>query len=113
LPGNVRHARRSGNNALYEALGVVQDENSRLLWLVALQRRRIQSLETELVELRANAVSRVQNGWMLEQWYNRLLDERNRLRARLANDEEELRRLKTEERRRKRNNNNRDRISGF
>ncbi|CAG8828930.1 32800_t:CDS:2, partial [Racocetra persica] len=59
-------------------------------------RRRIQSLETELVELRANVVSRVQDG----------------LRARLANDEEELRRLRTEERRRE-GNNNRDRISGF
>ncbi|CAG8851337.1 24821_t:CDS:2, partial [Racocetra persica] len=59
---NVRRTRHSGNNTLYEALGVVQDENSRLLQLVALQRRRIQSLETELVELRVNAVSRVQDG---------------------------------------------------
>ncbi|CAG8851515.1 28585_t:CDS:1, partial [Racocetra persica] len=76
-------------------------------------RRRIQSLETKLVELRANAVSRVQDEWMLEQQYTRLLKERNRLRARLANDEKELRRLRAEERRRERNNNNRDRISGF
>ncbi|CAG8842640.1 3062_t:CDS:2, partial [Racocetra persica] len=91
LSGNVRRARRNGNNALYEALEVVQNENSRLLRLVASQRRRIQSLETELVELRANTVLRVQDGWMLEQWYNRLLDERNSLRIRLANDEEELR----------------------
>ncbi|CAG8850035.1 29495_t:CDS:1, partial [Racocetra persica] len=66
---------------------------------------------TELVELRANAVSRVQDRWMLEQQYNRLLDERNRLRERLANDEEDLRRLRAEERRREGNNNNRNRMS--
>ena len=80
--------------------------------LVASQRRRIQSLEEELEELRKNAVSRVQDGWMIEQRYNRLLDERNRLRARLANDEEDLRRLRAEERRREGDNNNRDRMSG-
>ncbi|CAG8848882.1 6360_t:CDS:1, partial [Racocetra persica] len=66
---------------------------------------------TELVELRAKVVSRVQDGWMLEQRYNRLLDERNSLRVRLANDEEELRRLRAEERRRKGNNSNRNRMS--
>jgi chromosome segregation ATPase len=80
--------------------------------LVASQRRRIQSLEEELEELRENAVARVQDGWMIEQRYNRLLDERNRLRARLANDEEDLRRLRAEERRRDGDNNNRDRMSG-
>jgi chromosome segregation ATPase len=80
--------------------------------LVTSLRRRIQSLETELEELRANAVARVQDGWMLEQRYTRLLEERNRLRARLANDEEELRRLRAEERRREGDNNNRDRMSG-
>ncbi|CAG8841552.1 14848_t:CDS:2, partial [Racocetra persica] len=73
------------------ALEVVQNENGCLMQLVASQRRRIQSLETELEELRANAVTRVQDGWILEQQYTRLLEERNRLRARLANDEEELR----------------------
>ncbi|CAG8834163.1 29873_t:CDS:1, partial [Racocetra persica] len=82
-----------------------------LMRLVASQRRRIQSLETELEELRTNAVTRVQDRWMLEQQYTRLLEKRNRLRARLANDEEELRRLRAEERRRERNNNNRDRMS--
>ncbi|CAG8845139.1 34770_t:CDS:2, partial [Racocetra persica] len=81
LSENIRCARRNSNNALYKALEVVQNENSCLLRLVVSQRRRIQSLETELVELRANAVSKVQDGWMLEQRYNRLLDERNRLRA--------------------------------
>jgi chromosome segregation ATPase len=80
--------------------------------LVTSLRRRIQSLETELEELRANAVARVQDSWMLEQRYTRLLEERNRLRARLANDEEELRRLRAEERRREGDNNNRDRMSG-
>ncbi|CAG8844561.1 13771_t:CDS:2, partial [Racocetra persica] len=30
LSGNVRHARCNGNNALYEALEVVQNENGRL-----------------------------------------------------------------------------------
>jgi chromosome segregation ATPase len=79
---------------------------------VASQRRRIQSLEEELEELRENAVARVQDRWMIEQQYNRLLDERNRLRARLANDEEDLRRLRAEERRRDGDNNNRDRMSG-
>jgi chromosome segregation ATPase len=79
---------------------------------VASQRRRIQSLEEELEELRENAVARVQDRWMIEQQYNRLLDERNRLRARLANDEEDLRRLRAEERRREGDNNNRDRMSG-
>ncbi|CAG8851121.1 16877_t:CDS:1, partial [Racocetra persica] len=74
-------------------------------------RRRIQSLEIELVELRANAVSRVQDGWMLEQRYNRLLDEGNSLRVRLANDEEKLRRLRVEERKREGNNSNRNRMS--
>ncbi|CAG8838710.1 11403_t:CDS:1, partial [Racocetra persica] len=74
-------------------------------------RRRIQSLKTELVELRANVVSRVQDGWILEQRYTRLLDERNSLRVRLANDEEELRRLRVEERRREGNNSNRNRMS--
>ncbi|CAG8836065.1 4332_t:CDS:2, partial [Racocetra persica] len=113
LSENVHRARRNSNNALYEALGVVQDENSCLFRLVASQRIRIQSLETELVELRTNAVSRVQDGWMLKQQYTRLLEERNRLRARLANDEKELRRLRAEERRRERNNNNRDRMSDF
>ncbi|CAG8823146.1 20748_t:CDS:2, partial [Racocetra persica] len=113
LLGNVHHACRNGNNALYKALEVVQNENRRLMWLVASQRRRIQSLETELEELRANAVTRVQDRWMLEQRYTWLLKERNRLRARLANDEEELRRLRVEERRREGNNNNRNRISGF
>ncbi|CAG8830036.1 23674_t:CDS:1, partial [Racocetra persica] len=68
---------------------------------------------TELEELRANAVTRVQDGWMLKQWYAQLLEERNRLRARLANDEEELRRLRAGERRKEENNNNRNRISGF
>ncbi|CAG8836571.1 22346_t:CDS:2, partial [Racocetra persica] len=102
LSGNVRCARRNGNNAIYEALEVVQNENGQ---------RRIQSLETELKELRANAVTRVQDGWMLEQQYTRLLEERNRLRARLANDEEELKRLRAEERRKERNNNNRNRMS--
>ena len=62
--------------------------------------------------MRENAVSRVQDNWMIEQRYNRLLDERNRLRARLANDEEDLRRLRAEERRREGDNNNRDRMSG-
>ncbi|CAG8846069.1 26759_t:CDS:2, partial [Racocetra persica] len=81
---NIRRARHNGNNALYEALEVVQNENRCLMRLVASQRRRIQSLETELIELRANAVSRVQD--------------------RLANDEEELRRLRVEERRREGNN---------
>ena len=80
--------------------------------LVASQRRRIQSLEEELEELRENAVARVQDRWMIEQQYNRLLDERNRLRTRLANDEEDLRRLRAEEKRREGDNNNRDRMSG-
>ena len=79
---------------------------------MASQRRKIQSLETELEELRENVVSRVQDNWMIEQRYNQLLDERNRLRARLANDEEDLRRLRAEERRREGDNNNRDRMSG-
>ena len=79
---------------------------------MASQRRRIQSLEEELEELRKNAVARVQDGWMIEQQYNQLLDERNRLRARLANDEEDLRRLRAEERRREGDNNNRNRMSG-
>ena len=39
------------------------------------------------------------------------MDERNRLRARLANDEEDLRRLRAEERRRE-EDNNKDRLSG-
>ena len=80
--------------------------------LVALQQRRIQSLEEELEELRENAVERVQNSWMIEQQYTRLLDEKNKLRARLANDEEELKRLRAEERRREIDNNNGDRLLG-
>ncbi|CAG8842601.1 13159_t:CDS:1, partial [Racocetra persica] len=73
--------------------------------------RRIQSLETKLEELRANAITRVHDRWMLKQRYTWLLEERNRLRARLANNVEELRRLRAEERRREKNNNNRNRIS--
>ncbi|CAG8836171.1 9648_t:CDS:2, partial [Racocetra persica] len=95
LPENVRCARRNGNNALYEAL--------ELNVVGGLSKKKNSSLETELDELRSNVVTSVQDGWMLEQW----------LRARLANDEEELRRLRAEKRRREGNNNNRDRISGF
>lgn len=83
-----------------------------LLRLVASQRRIIESLEEELEECRTSAVSRVQDGWMLEQKYARLLEERNRLRARLENYEEDLRRFRTEERRRN-ENDSRNRVLGF
>ena len=79
--------------------------------LVASQQRRIQSLKEELKKLRTNVVERVQNSWVIEQRYTRLLNERNRLRPRLVNDEEDLRKLKAEERRRE-GNNNRDRLWG-
>jgi len=79
---------------------------------VASQRRKIQNLEEELEELRENAVTRVQDRWMLEERYTRLLNERNRLRARLENYEEDLRRLRAEGRRREGNNGSRDRLSG-
>ena len=82
-----------------------------MLQLVASQRRRIQNLEEELEECRSNAVLRVQDRWMLEERYTRLLNERNRLRARLENYEEDLRRLWAEEKRDK-NNDNRDRLLG-
>ncbi|CAG8801741.1 17003_t:CDS:1, partial [Racocetra fulgida] len=74
-------------------------------------RRRIQELEEELEECRSNAVLRVQDRWMLEERCTRLLNERNRLRARLENCEEELRRLRGERRREDDDNGNRDRLS--
>ncbi|CAG8851244.1 34534_t:CDS:2, partial [Racocetra persica] len=85
LSGNVRHARHNGNNALYEALEVVQNENIYFGWWP--------HREEEYKVWRQN--------------------ERNRLRARLANEEKDLRRLRVEKRRREGNNSNRNRMSGF
>ncbi|CAG8776545.1 14331_t:CDS:1, partial [Dentiscutata heterogama] len=65
--------------------------------LVVALRRRIQSLGRDLEECRENAVEQMQGRWLLEQQYARLVGERNRLRASVANYEEELRRLQEEQ----------------
>ncbi|CAG8713247.1 6908_t:CDS:2, partial [Dentiscutata heterogama] len=88
---NRRHRRRLRNSSsfpLYEALDIVGDENRRLVQLVQQLRERIKTLEEEVERRQEKIVEGVENHWRREVQYERLLKERNRLRARIEDLEE-------------------------
>ena len=124
-----RHLRSSSNNPLFEALDVVQTENRRYLRIiyyisnnifklcfkiirlvreVKSLRHRVHLLEEQFEVQQETIVEGVQRNWMREAEYERLLVERNRLRARVADLE-----VQVESRRSSNNNNSRDRRVGF
>ncbi|CAG8771810.1 4129_t:CDS:2, partial [Racocetra persica] len=100
---NICRAHLHGNNALYEAL--------ELNVVGGLSKKKNSEFGDRVRRVEGKCGHKGARWWILEQQYTQLLEERNRLRARLANDEEELRRLRAEERRREENNNNRNRMS--
>ena len=71
-------------------------------------RRRVCQLEERVEVQQETIVEGVQRNWMREAEYERLLVERNRLRARVADLEVQI-----ESRRSSNNNNSRDRRVGF
>ncbi|KAF0550263.1 hypothetical protein F8M41_024689 [Gigaspora margarita] len=83
--------RRNGCNALFGVVDTLQGENRRLSREVRRLRRRISDLEEELDERRIHVVEMVTENWQREERYSRLVVERNRLRAQVANLEERLR----------------------
>ncbi|KAF0504843.1 hypothetical protein F8M41_019456 [Gigaspora margarita] len=86
--------RRNGCNALFRVVDTLQGENRRLSREVKRLRRRISDLEEELDEIRIRVVEIGTENWQREERYSRLVVERNRLRAHVANLEERLRNTK-------------------
>ena len=127
-----QHLRSSSNNPLFEALDIVQTENRRYIQIiyyipnnifklcfkiirlvreVKSLRHRVCLLEEQVEVQQETIVEGVQRNWMREAEYERLLVERNRLRARVADLEVQI-----ESRRRSNNNNSsssRERMVGF
>ncbi|KAF0547353.1 hypothetical protein F8M41_000663 [Gigaspora margarita] len=87
----TRSQRRNGSNVLFRVINTLQGENRRLLREVRRLRRRISDLEEELEERRIHAVEMVIENWQRDERYSRLVVERNRLRAHVANLENRLR----------------------
>ncbi|KAF0541030.1 hypothetical protein F8M41_005963 [Gigaspora margarita] len=86
------HSQRSnGSNVLFRVIDTLQGVNRRLSREVRRLQRRISDLEEELEERRIHAVEIVTENWQRDKRYLRLVVERNRLRAHVANLENRLR----------------------
>ncbi|KAF0550819.1 hypothetical protein F8M41_024001 [Gigaspora margarita] len=88
--------RRNSSNVLFGVVDTLQGENRRLSREVRRLQRRISDLEEELEERRISVVEIVTENWQQDERYSRLVVERNRLRAHVANLENRLRNTRVE-----------------